>query len=86
MSYVSALLLIAAGLSGCLAKPQLQGYAVSTEPGVRFEDALRHSEWLAEDLQGKAIAKEEIALERVWNGNRCVATVRNIGKTTLRPS
>ena len=70
----------------CTASESPTSYSVSTESGKRFAHDFRKSSWLVEDRQGEVISPDSITVERVWNGNHCVATVKNTGTTTLRPA
>ncbi|MDA3923234.1 MAG: alpha-galactosidase [Kiritimatiellae bacterium] len=73
-------------LSGCRTESDGRDYAVSSENGKRFADDLQQSGWSVEDLQGGLISSDLISVERKWRGNRCVTTVKNIGKETVRPA
>ena len=59
---------------------------VTSEAGQRFLSILKKSDWVVEDLQGQAIAPDQIQVERVWNGTHCRASVKNVGDTPLRLS
>jgi alpha-galactosidase len=82
---VLAVLLIGCLLQGCATTDQVGEYQVASEGGKRFLSELQRAEWLVEDAQGRGIAGDRISVERIWEGSRCVTTVKNVSGETLRP-
>jgi len=85
---VAAFLMVGAsllGLLGCSTPNMDSNYLVTSEEGVCFLNVLKNSDWVVEDLQGEAIARDLIQVERVWNGTHCKTSVKNISDAPLRP-
>ena len=72
-------------LAGCAKPETLSESKVTSEQGQRFLSVLQQADWVVEDLQGQAIATDQIQVERIWDGSHCKASVTNIGDTSLRP-
>ena len=70
-------------LGGCQAPESSASF--HSEEGQRFLAVLKESGWVVEDLQGKVISDDLVQVERVWDGIRCRASVKNVGETPLRP-
>lgn len=83
---VSLLALVACSKSNHkLESGQSSESSVSSEEGQRFLSVLKNSDWVVEDLEGKALSTEEVQLDREWNGTHCKTTLTNTGDTPLRP-
>jgi len=57
-----------------------------SEQGNSFFKLLKSSEAFAEDASGKIIPSEQLLVKRVWQGNTCKISIKNIGKQVLHPA
>jgi len=75
-----------AGLLGCACDRITSAGFDFSPAGQGFLSTLKQADWVVEDLQGQAIASDQVEVQRVWQGTRCVTTVTNTGQSTLRPA
>lgn len=58
--------------------------AATLDPIPGFLSLLKGAPTHLEDTAGKVLGPEQVKVERVWNGDLCTASIRNVGKEPVR--
>jgi alpha-galactosidase len=59
-------------------------HAAAPDPAPEFLSRLKESPVRVEDTDGKVLGPGQVKVKRVWNGDLCTVSIRNVGKESLR--